>query len=182
MHLLHDADEPSENLAQKEIFEMLVKSPRIELNAVNEKGQTILHHVIKDRIEEYFELLLKEACHGRLDVNKKDDKGNSAVHYAFNFSYDYRRVRSYELVDPFTLKKFSPELEMILKYHKEASIDLETRDNNGRTPLHNLYLTRPKRRVEQFLKCAKDEYNIDFDVTARDQKGLLPADLSTRTR
>ena len=80
MHLLHDADEPSENLDQKEIFEMLVKSPRIELNAVNEKGQTILHHVIKDRIEEYVELLLKEACHGRLDVNKKDDKGNSAVH------------------------------------------------------------------------------------------------------
>ena len=162
------------SIEKREIFEMLVKSSRFDLNNVIENGQTILHYAVMIKTEEYVEILLKEAVHGRLDVNKKDNKGWSATHVAFYFSMRNSR----ELKDPFTLNEFSSLVELILKYQKEANIDLEIRDNDGQTPLHLLYQTRSKKNVEQFLKLAKNEYNIEFDVNAKDHKGNVPADLS----
>ena len=63
---------------------------------------------------------------------------------------------------------------MILKYSKDAKIDFEARDNKGRTPLHDLFQSFPKKTVEHFLKSAKDKYNIEFDLTAKDKSGLTP--------
>ena len=79
-----------------------------------------------------------------------------------------------ELTDPFSLTKFSSTIEVILKYSHHLNIDLEPRCNKGRTPLHYLYQTRSKKYVEAFLKAAKEEYNIEFDLNVQDKDGLTP--------
>ena len=80
----------------------------------------------------------------------------------------------------FSLTKFSPTIEVILKYSHQIydNINLEPRCSKGRTPLHYLYETRSKKYVEQFLKAAKEEYNIEFDLNAQDKDGLTPPQMS----
>ena len=75
---------------------------------------------------------------------------------------------------------------MILKYSNDAKIDLEARDNQGRTPLHYLFrsipeddIERSKETIELFLKAAKEKYNIEFDLTARDKDGLTPPQIKS---
>ena len=53
-------------------------------------------------------------------------------------------------------------------------IDFEVKDHEGRTPMHYLYQSWPKTTVEEFLKAAKEEYNIEFDLTVKDCNGLAP--------
>ena len=75
---------------------------------------------------------------------------------------------------PFTIYKFSPVAEVILKYTKDLRIDLEVRDKQGRTPLHILYQTRSKENIAKFLEAAKEVYDIEFDLEAKDEDGLTP--------
>ena len=70
---------------------------------------------------------------------------------------------SFRNTSPFTLHKFSPVLDVILKYAKELDIDLEVRDGEGQTPLDYMYARRSKEQVKQFLDAAKKEYNIEFE-------------------
>ena len=107
--------------------------------------------------------------------NHRNNDGKSAIHEAF---YHPNARFRHEETNEFTLNKFSPLLEVILKYQREANLDLEARDSHGRTPMHYLYLTKPKNMVEQFLQVAKNEYNIDFDLTAQDDEGDTPPDMS----
>ena len=85
-------------------------------------------------------------------------------------------------------------VEVILKYSKEAKLDLEARCNKGKTPLHYLLETRNEADVElkiphyshflwitktlRFLKTAKEKYNIEFDLDARDNDGLTPRQMT----
>ena len=66
----------------------------------------------------------------------------------------------------FSLKKFCPLIEVILKYTKDLGIDLEARNNQERTPLHYLYATRCKENVTKFIEVAKRVYNIEFNLHA----------------
>ena len=90
----------------------------------------------------------------------------------------FRRPIDAKVREPFSLTNFSPLIEVILKYSKDGNIDLEPRCNMGRTPLHYLYQTRSKNNVDQFLRAAKEEYNIEFDLNARDSDGLTPPEMS----
>ena len=55
---------------------------------------------------------------------------------------------------------------------------MEARCNKGRTPLHYLFETRNEADVERFLKIAKEKYNIEFDLDARDNDGLTPRQMT----
>ena len=52
-----------------------------------------------------------------------------------------------------------------LKYAKEFGIDLEARDNRGRTPMHHLcdYGYCQEECVKKFLKMAKYKFGIEFN-------------------
>jgi len=90
----------------------------------------------------------------------------------------YLNFSESEITEPFSLTKFSSVIEILLKYSKDGNIDLEPRCNKERTPLHYLYQTRSKEYVDQFLKAAKEEYNIEFNLDARDINGITPPEMS----
>ena len=69
-------------------------------------------------------------------------------------------------------------IEVILKYSKDLRIDFEAKDKEGITPLHYLYWSRAKEDVELFLKAAKEEYGIEFDMNAKTHKGFTPSQMS----
>ena len=93
--------------------------------------------------------------------------------YPYIFRYPKKRIDP-----PFTLRKFSAVVELLLKYAKDLSIDFEARDNKGRTPMHYMFQARPKMHVLQFLQLAKTEYNIEFDLKVTDHDGKIPIELS----
>ena len=80
-----------------------------------------------------------------------------------------------EVTSPFTLTKFSPTIEVILKFTKELDIDLEATDDKGRTPLHYLARARSESLVKQFLEAARNEYGIELNVNAMDHDGKTPS-------
>mgnify|MGYP001435244977 CR=1 FL=1 len=72
------------------------------------------------------------------------------------------------------MKKFSPIIAVILKYSKDLNINLNIKDDKGRTPLHYLTLARSEKLVEQFLQAVRTEYGIEFNINAMDHEGKTP--------
>ena len=79
---------------------------------------------------------------------------------------------------PFTLKKFSPIIAVILKYSKDLNINLNIKDDKGRTPLHYMFQVRSRKEVKKFLRHVKNEHNIEFDLDSTDQNGKTPIQMS----
>ena len=103
-------------------------------------------------------------------MNQEDNTGFTVVHFAF----DYRLAmwnKEKEVTRPYTIEKFSPTIDVIFKHREEAGIDLEATDNNGRTPLHYLCLTRTEEYVRRFVDTAKEEYGFEFNLDAKDNDG-----------
>ena len=65
------------------------------------------------------------------------------------------------------------------KSAKEVGIDLEARDNRGRTPMHHMctWEFNIKISVEKFLEAAKKEFGIEFNLEATDEDGKTPFEL-----
>ena len=63
---------------------------------------------------------------------------------------------------PFTLRKFSPTIEIILKYAEDLDIDLNVVDDFGRTPLYYLDRERDEECVRQFLDVVRNEFDIEL--------------------
>ena len=67
-----------------------------------------------------------------------------------------------------TRSEYSEIMMLVLKYAKEVGIDLEARDNRGRTPMHHLcdygyYQEEWEECVKKFLKMAKYKFGIEFN-------------------
>ena len=171
---------PGSRYTQELILELatfLLESPRIDPNV----GDTSLLHIASnvDEAEVFFKAAMKRRT---IDVNRRDVfDGVTPAHHAFGFSVGLENgfLDHYEPVQPpFTIKKFSPMIEVFLKYAKDLHIDFEATDNKGKTPLHYLYQVRSKELVDQFLVAAKNEYDIDFNLDAIDNDGKKPVELA----
>ena len=89
-------------------------------------------------------------------------RGRGCVY--FNF-YDHRYFISRKRKgNRLKLKEFCGASWLILKYAKELGIDFNISDNNGWNPLHIMFRTRCYDHVTQFIKAAKDEFDIEFDL------------------
>ena len=130
------------------------------------------------RIEAFFEFAKSRKI--KFDVNAKDDgTGRTVAHWAFTMSNNEYKMKSTPMTPPFTLNKFSPTIEVILKYAKEFAIDFEVKDSRGRTPIHYVFDSKqPKEHVEWFLEAAKNEYDIEFNLNVQDLHGRTPQELS----
>ena len=113
-------------------------------------------------------------------MNQRDGKGLTPVHYAFGYLHaDLNLPITYNPIEPpFTLKKFSPMVEVFMKYAQDLSINFEATDDQGRTPLHYMFQARRKSEVLAFIEVAKHDYNIEFDLKVKDHTGLTPIELS----
>ena len=164
---------------QEDIYEsteLLLNSPRIDISVKDKYGKTALDIACVEDDAIKVEAFLRAAKKRNIDVNIADKNGFTFVHLAFvPTRYFYIEDR---LLQPFTLKEFSPVIEIILNYTKELSIDLEAKNSDGRTPLHYLYQTRSKANVTQFLEAVKNEYNIQFNLNVTDNEGFTPQQLS----
>ena len=70
-----------------------------------------------------------------------------------------------------------------LKAAKEYGIDLEAKDNKGKTPLHYLYEScDSSEEARYFLQVAKNNYNVELNVDAVDYKGRTPIQLRRQKR
>lgn len=149
-----------------DIFEIILKSPRTSLNESNDDGDTVFHLICQRKLADFAELIFREAIRRNIYCfNQKNVEEVAGIHYAF----DLDCVKHGD-IDTLV----SPLVEVILRHHKDVKIDLEARDKKGRTPMHYLYAARCKKDVDQFLKDAKDEYSIEFELTAKNKDGLTP--------
>ena len=159
-----------------ELIDCLLRSPRIDLNSgpLAHLQRTLLHRACQNKFHQRAEALLKAAIKRGFDVNQKDLRGLTAAHFAFGYNMMGFTGNLLEVTLPFTLTKFSPTIEVILKFTKELDIDLEATDDKGRTPLHYLARARSESLVKQFLEAARNEYGIELNVNAMDHDGKTP--------
>jgi len=166
------------------IIEALLECPRIDLAKKDKKafcvlgvyhfGKTALHIACKYKYPERIEAYLKEARkRGNIDVNQKDDLGKTAAHHALDYGNLSRWDEHYR--PPFDEDTMETMTQYFLKAAKKYGIDLEARDNKGRTPLHYLYASCDSSgEAEDFVEEAKNDYNIEFNVNAVDCNGRTP--------
>ena len=168
-----------------QIIELFLQHPDIDLSLVDQNGRTPLHLVCLNECPVKLEVFFKFK---QIDINARDNDGRTFVHLAFlndsqsphicwssggrcQFSRDDR---------VFTIAKFSPVTDLVLRYFKELGISLtafDTGDNDGRTPLHLMYMTRCHVQTKQFLQEVVKEYGIKFNTKALDNDGKTPRQL-----
>ena len=156
----------------KEVAELLLSDERIDVNATDNHGGTILdiicgkddrhypeetHYFSEEQIVETLDLLLHSP---RIDYPK--NRGLCPLHFACMMGHE-RRV------------------EVFLKFAEEKGIDIINQKNEwGQTPLHYAFTSRLKKptTVKEFsptmdlmLKYAK---GVGIDLEATDNKGMTP--------
>ena len=67
--------------------------------------------------------------------------------------------------------------KICLKYGTELPLNFNAINNLGDTPLHIMFNKRPHEDVENFIKVAKDDFNIEFDLTVKNKDGLTPSEV-----
>ena len=80
-----------------------------------------------------------------------------------HFDFFYRKRIDREMEPPFTLRKFSPTIEIILKYAEDLDIDLNIVDDFEKTPLCYLDRERDEECVRQFLEVVRNEFDIELN-------------------
>ena len=144
---------------------LMSPSSRFDPTIDERTGYSLLHRAV-GAWSEIQEVILKSSLAAGIDVNCRDEEGQTPAHSAF---------RSASLC----WRKIPEDLKHILKYAKELGIDLEARDNRGRTPMHHMctWEFNIKISVEKFLEAAKKEFGIEFNLEATDEDGKTPFEL-----
>merc|ERR1712241_1633442 len=132
---------------QLKVFAMVIKSPRINLEDVDDEGNTLFHVAFKTKDAEIVEVLIKEAINRNIAPSlsvTKNSFGLTAIHCAFNYFNEIIFGRESPIL--------SKIIDVILKYSKEAKINLEARCSKGKTPLHYLFETKNEVNVAALLE------------------------------
>ena len=145
----------------EELFELMFRSPRVDIHKVSHyKGNTMLHFATD--VSDNAEIILKEASQLKIDVNRRNEDGETPAHCAFQSLFralidDKWRFAGEEgyIEEPETPRV----VEVFLKYGKQVGIDFEARDKDGRTPLHHLCLENYEEDIRPFLITTKEQYS-----------------------
>ncbi|KAJ4315059.1 hypothetical protein N0V84_008571 [Fusarium piperis] len=95
-----------------EALESLSSNLDVDINAADEDGNTLFHRSYSPAF-----IMLEECIQVGLDFSKRNREGETVLHRNFWLSATHERLR------------------LVLK---ESHLDINTRDNQGRTPLHSL--------------------------------------------
>ena len=147
------------------------RSSRFDPTIDERTGYTALHNAFACWQDEVAEVILESALKAGIDVNCRDEaNGMSPAHYAFQCN-DLNEER------PKFLYGISKVFKIVLKYAKEVGIDLEARDNSGRTPLHYVCEKNTKKVIDRFLIMARTEFGVEFNLEVTDGDGKTPFEL-----
>ena len=189
-----------------ETITILLQSPKVHYTSTP-SGLTPLHIVARSslktksrRVEAILKVALEKTAncvhssrHGRslrstqknIDVNAKDGSGKTPAHLAFERDFEHSHQHYTRHLFPSTLKELCPKVDVFLKYSKKLGIDLAATDNEGRTPFHLLcrsiglgsHASRRVGVIGHFLRLAKEEYGVEFNLVATDNNGKTPLEL-----
>ena len=153
---------------------LMLSSTKIHLTKDSE-GDTPLHDVCYfDTFERRAEVIFNFAMERGIDVNLKNNDGETPAHSAFSNPYGCFRSPPKMRLDK--------NIDMVLKYAKKVGLNLEAQDNHGRTPLHCLCARMTSSQVTTFLQLAQKKYGIEFDLDATDNNGKTPMDLCPKSQ
>ena len=157
------------------VMELLLADDRIDVNAVDEYGDTVLHHISEcadfnpevfeenereergpegryrfpiSEILKTLELLLHSP---KVDVNIRNQDGCTALHYCADEIYPKK-------------------LEIALKAAKKAGIDVNIKRNDGMTAAHCAF----RNDLDHAYVMVKYGKEVGIDFEARDDKGKTP--------
>ena len=148
---------------------LMLSSTKVHLTK-DVDGDTPLHDVCYfDTFERRAEVIFNFAMERGIDVNLKNNDGETPAHSAFSNPYGCFRSPPKMRLDK--------NIDMVLKYAKKVGLNLEAQDNHGRTPLHCLCARMTSSQVTTFLQLAQKKYGIEFDLDATDNNGKTPMDL-----
>ncbi len=99
----------------------LLEGRRVDVNAQDDGGKTLLHHAAYSQSSSVITILLKKGA----DVNARDNEGRTPLHLA---------IEKYNINDHGKGNPFNVLLEA-------DGIDVNIQDNEGRTALHDIILT-----------------------------------------
>ena len=173
-NVLHYLCKPRVNIrsspicTEKEIantLSLVLQSSKVAYIRDTSNGWTPLHLACVYKMAHRVEAILKATpTVDDIDVNERDDLGRTPLH----LSCVICRVDDRDSLGV---------LLVLLKYAKEVGIDLEKTDVYRRTPLHHLCESWTKLQVGEFLKMAKENYGIEFNLKVKDKDGKNPMEL-----
>ena len=124
-------------MKQRNDMSTLLLSPKVDVNAKDSDGRTVLHKaVVHGKTAHISQLLSRDDC----DINSRDNTGSTALHLA----------TSYETAS------------LLLKFEK---IDVNAKDSTGRTALHIASASSCVPIVTKLLKVKKTDLNAEVDGT-----------------
>ena len=121
------------------LIETLMSSPKIDINAKDEEGRSVLFHLLRYQPQDDFKIVKYLLADKRCDVNAQDHNGVSILSVAC------REVKNLEIV------------EMLLK-HEDITVDLN--DNHGRTCFHEAVKNHNEPVVKLLLQDPRVNHNI----------------------
>lgn len=128
-------------------LQMILTQKDVNVNAVNDGGQTPLHYAANAGNVECIRALLQKSA----KVNAKDHEGKTPLHRAVNTGH-------YECV--------------LALLQNKALVDVK--DNNGQTPLHSAIISNYYYRCDSLTNCVDTLLFYGADIDEKDKKGWTP--------
>jgi hypothetical protein len=131
-----------------EMFKLVLSYDKIDVNMINDKGQTRLHYIVLIILhsvvnvleqKKLFELLDHLLKHEKINMNAKDNEGMTALHYVFLPDDNYNNVYNDDI---------------LVKLSSDKKIDMTVKDKKGKTALHYAIVSANniEDRLEQILE------------------------------
>ncbi len=141
----------------------------IDINTIDNNGRTPLHEAARNQKVEVAKYLVEKGA----DIHAKDNRGGtplcSAVMVIYMTRISSQKGKMEQIVETFNINNVE-----VAKYLIEKGADINTKDNNGWTPLH-LATTNPNVEVVKYV-----EYLVEkgADIHAKTNDGKTALDLA----
>ena len=165
------------------LIELLWKhSDKIDFNAIDDSGRTPFHIACMKHCLLKVEFFFNKSLEIGLDTNHRDENGLTPFHFAV-MDYEYEEFRFFHICrirnrrcETDDGQEFFAFLQYFLQKVQNGYICGNIPDDQGRTPLHWMYLTRCRGQIGPFIKMLKN-YQTGIDIKALDKNGQTPKKL-----
>ena len=156
----------------------------IDFNIRGKEGMTPLHEQCYCDNDDAVEIYMRESSAKGIDFNAKDDNGKTPLHslchdffgfWTTHFRGHYEGICSDLCYEHDTCKTMKLFLNNIEKF----GIDINAKDNLGRTPLHYLCMHQCAKKAQMIIDYAKEK---GLKIIFEDHEGKTPMDLGMENK